>query len=149
MAKQLPLGRLAGRSDHGNNAKLLPELSDGTNNGRFSGAVAQSMLELRDRSVARFELLVGLYGQLRNGARTGQLWIASPIAIASEGIHIRQNPGGYNKVRLLTGLALKIEPDGDAFNFQAYQQLFGRRDLSRVWSRIWLSGNCLNKRRRN
>ena len=66
MAQELPLGRNARRSDDRNDAKLLPELCDGTNDGGFAHFAAERMLQLRDCLVARLELLVHVDGKLRN-----------------------------------------------------------------------------------
>ena len=96
-AQQLPFGGLPGSGDDRNDAQLLPELGDGAQNGDFSHFAAERMLELRDGGVAGLKLLVGLDGELRNLARTGQLRAAAPVAIAAQGIDIGQNPAATTK----------------------------------------------------
>ena len=76
-----------------------------------------------------FEQLVGLDGQLRNLARTGQLRAAAPVAIAAQGIDVGQNPGSHNKIGLFAGLAQQIQPYRYAIGFKAHQQFFGKSNV--------------------
>ena len=70
-AQQLPLGRLAGSGDDRNDAKLLPELGDGAQDGAFGHFPAQSAGEFAKGRVARLQQLVSLDGKLRYLAGTG------------------------------------------------------------------------------
>jgi hypothetical protein len=88
VAQQLPLGGLSDGGDGGDDAKLLPELGNGAQNGHFSDFAAQGMGELGNVCIAQFQLLVGLHSQLRNLAGAGQLRAAAPVAVASEGIDV-------------------------------------------------------------
>jgi hypothetical protein len=83
------------------------------------------MLEDSNGGVARLQLLVRLNSQLRNLARAGQLRAAPPVAVASEGIHVGQDPACHYIVRLLAGMSQQVQPHSYAIGFQAHQQLFG------------------------
>jgi hypothetical protein len=107
------------------------------------------MLQLRNGLVIRFQVLVGLNRQLRNGTRTSELGVAPPVAIASQSIDVRQNPAGDHKVRLLAGLAIEVESYRNSFIFKANQQFLGHRNLARIRSGIAPSANRLDKGRRN
>ena len=111
----------AGRGDHRNDAKLLPELGDGAQNGAFRHFAAQRVLERGDGGIARLQQLVGLDGQLRNLARAGQLRAAAPVAVAAKRVHVGQNPGRHNKVGLLAGLSQQVQTHCHAVCLQANQ----------------------------
>jgi hypothetical protein len=146
LAQKLPFGGLAWRRDDWNDPELLPQLGDGTQHGPFGHFAAERMLEARNGGFSCFEQLVGLHCELRHLARTCQLRIATPVAISAQRIYIGQNPARDNKVRLLGRLALQIEAHGDIGRFQADQQLFGERNVFRIWSCIPLTGYGFNKR---
>ena len=125
MRSSCHLAAWPGRRNNRNDAQLLPEFSNGAQNSGFADFAAQRVLELGDGGIACFKQLVGLNGQLRNLARTGQLRAAAPVAVAPQRIHVGQNPGGHHKVGLLAGLAQQIQPDCHAIRLQTHQQLFG------------------------
>ena len=144
------LAGLAGRRDHRNDAQLLPELSDGAQNRGLRHFAAQRVLQLRDGGVARLQQLVGLDGQLRNLARTGQLRAATPVAVAAQGIHVGQNPGWPQQSRAVrrAGPADSAErlrrrsPDAPA-------ALRPSAICLAIGGRVALAGDGLNKRRRD
>src|SRR5579863_1963067 len=82
------------------------------------------MPQLRDGGVAGFKVLIGLDGERRDLARSGQLWTATPIPIATQSVDVGQNPGRDHKVRLFARLAEQIEAHCHAFRFQANQKIF-------------------------
>ena len=124
---------------------MLPELGDGAQNGAFGHFPAQCVLESGNGRVAGLQLLVGLNRELRNLARAGQLRTAAPIAIAPQRIHVGQDPGGHDKVRLFARLSQQIEPNGNAIKLQAHQQFLGNRDMPGIGSRVPLTGYRLNE----
>ncbi len=136
MAEQLPLGRLAGSGDDRNDAKLLPKLGDGAQNGGFGHFPTQRLRELGKGGVARLQQFVGLDGQLRNLARAGQLRAAAPVAVAAQGIDVGQNPASHHKVGLFARLTQQIQPHSHAVGLQAHQQLFGESNMLGVRSGI-------------
>jgi len=119
--KQLPLSRLADGGNNGNDAKLLPKLGNGAQNSAFSYFPSQRVGECAKVGLAGLQLLVSLHGQLRNLARTCQLRAATPVAVASQGIHIGQNPARNHIVRLLSGVAQQIQPYGYSVGFKTHQ----------------------------
>ena len=138
-------GVLPGRGDHRNDAQLLPQFGDGAQNRRFRHFPAQRVLQLRDGGVAGFKKLVGLDGELRNRARPGQLRAAPPVAVAAQGVDVRQNPAGHDKIGLLAGLSQQIQAHCNAFGFQANQQVLGQGDNFGGGSRAAFTGYGFNK----
>ncbi len=136
---------LAGGGDNRNDAKLLPELSDGAQNSGFSDFAAQGMLESRDSGVARLEELVSLYSQRRNLAGAGKLRAATPVAVAPERIHVWQNPCRYNEIGVLARLSQQVQTHCHAVCLQAYQQLLGKRNMFGIGGRIPMTRYGLNK----
>jgi hypothetical protein len=90
-----------------------------------------------------------MHRKLRNLPRSRQLRAAPPIAIAPQRVHIRQNPGCNNKIRLFTRLALQVEPNRNSFIFKANEQIFGQRDRLLIGSRLRPSSDGFNEGGRN
>src|ERR1700729_2862227 len=107
------MGRLAGSGEHRDDAQLLPELSDRTQDSGLGDFAAESMLQLRDRGVARFKKFVGLDRERRNLTRARQLRAATPITIAAQRVDIGQNPCCDNEVGLLAWLSQKVQPNNN------------------------------------
>ena len=76
--------------------------------------------------VAGFKQLVGLDGQRRYLARSGQLRAAPPVAVAAQSVDVGQYPCRHNEVGLLAGLSEHVQPDCHAIRFQANEQFFCR-----------------------
>jgi hypothetical protein len=123
-----------GSRDNGNDAQLLPKLGDGAQNGAFGHFPAQRMGQLGKGRVAGFQQFVGLDGQLRNLARTGQLRSATPVAVAAQSIDVGQNPTGHHKIGELAGQAEQIQAHGHTVCLQADQQLFSQGNV------FWIGG---------
>jgi hypothetical protein len=146
LAQELPLGSLARRRDNWNDPQLLPQLGDGSQHGCFGNFTAQRVLQAGDCGVTRLKHLVSLHSELRYLARTRQLWAATPVAVAAECVHIRQNPACHDKIRLFTRLALEVEAHSNIGRFQSDQQLFGEHDVLGIRSCVPVTGYGLDKR---
>jgi hypothetical protein len=149
VAKQLPLGGHTRRSDDWNNAKLLPELSDGAQYGGFADFPAKKMLQIGNGRIAGFKMLVSLHCQWRNLAGAGELRAAAPVAITPQCIHIGQNPACYNKVGLFTGLSKQVQPDGHIFELKTHKQFFSQLNMLCLGGCILTACYGLYKRRRD
>ena len=107
----------------------------------------RACLSCGDGGVARLKKLVGLNGELRNLARTGQLRAAAPVAIAAQSIDVGQNPGWPPQSRA----ARRADPAGSGeprrLQLKANQQFLGERDVFGIRGGIVLAGYGLNKRR--
>ena len=143
--KQLPLRRAVGRGENRNDAQLLPEFGDGAQNRPFRHFPSQGVLQLRDGGVAGFKMFVGLDGQRRNRARSGQLRAAPPVAVAPQSVDVGQYPTGHDEIGLLAGLTEQIQAHGHAVGLQADQQILGLGDGFGCGSRVVFPGYSFNK----
>ena len=125
LPQQLPVRRLPWSRKRGNDAQLLPKLGDGAQNRLFSDFPAQKTGKLGDVGVSRLEPLVGLNGQWRDLARTGQLRAPPPVAVSPQGIHVGQDPGSNHVIGLLAGVTQQVQPHGYAVLLKPYQQFLG------------------------
>ena len=141
-------GRLARCGNHRNNPELLPEFGNGAGDRTLGHFPAQRVLELRNRSFAHFQKLVGLDGELRNLSGSSKLRRAAPVAVAAQSINVGQHPGGHDEVRLLARLAQQIQADSDIGVLKPHQQLLGLGDLPGIGRQVPMARNRLNKRRR-
>ncbi len=136
-AQQLPLGGLAGRRDHGNDAKLLPELGDGAQNGAFGYFPAQRMSESGDGGVARLQAACKPAQPAAKPGASRSVAGCGASRGRRAGHRRRAEPSWPPQIGLLAGLAQQVQPHGHAVGLQAHQQLFGQRNM--LWGREWHS----------
>jgi len=76
---------------------------------------------------------------------SSKLRITAPVAVATQGINVGQNPRRNYKIRVFARLTEQVQTDGNIVPLHPDQKFFSVGDLLGVWIRGRMTGNRFNK----